>query len=191
MRLSHRLHQAYLTIALALGAGMSMAEMQALEDDFLSGVSGQSGITLDLETNTRVGEFAYFDDGTGIAFQGLRLGGSGGPDDTLKARILIDILADGRLSLDYTTDEIVGVETDGTLITEGHQARLEVEEIRFVNNPGDTIGVISPTSPSIGGLFLDFEIDDAWVELLKTLLVTVYVAYFGSRGFEKYQKIRK
>lgn len=38
---------------------------------------------------------------------------------------------------------------------------------------------------------ISFEIDEAWVELLKTLLVTVYVAYFGSRGFEKYQKIRK
>jgi hypothetical protein len=40
-------------------------------------------------------------------------------------------------------------------------------------------------------LDISFNIDDAWVELLKTLLVTVYVAYFGSRGFEKYQKIRK
>ena len=30
-----------------------------------------------------------------------------------------------------------------------------------------------------------FDVDIAWVELLKTLLVTVYVAYFGSRGAEK------
>ena len=34
-------------------------------------------------------------------------------------------------------------------------------------------------------------IDEAWIELLKTLLVTIYVAYFGSRGFEKYKKITK
>lgn len=34
-----------------------------------------------------------------------------------------------------------------------------------------------------------FEVDSAWVELLKTLLITVYVAYFGSRGVEKYKKI--
>ena len=34
-------------------------------------------------------------------------------------------------------------------------------------------------------------IDGAWIELLKTLLVTIYVAYFGSRGFEKYQAIKK
>ena len=30
-----------------------------------------------------------------------------------------------------------------------------------------------------------FDVDTAWVELLKTLLITVYVAYFGSRGAEK------
>ena len=30
-----------------------------------------------------------------------------------------------------------------------------------------------------------FNMKDVWIELLKTLLVTVYVAYFGSRGAEK------
>ena len=30
-----------------------------------------------------------------------------------------------------------------------------------------------------------FSVETAWVDLLKTLLVTVYVAYFGSRGAEK------
>ena len=34
-------------------------------------------------------------------------------------------------------------------------------------------------------------INGAWIELLKTLLVTIYVAYFGSRGFEKIQSIKK
>ena len=36
-----------------------------------------------------------------------------------------------------------------------------------------------------------FDVDTAWVDLLKTLLITVYVAYFGSRGAEKIQTIRK
>ncbi len=30
-----------------------------------------------------------------------------------------------------------------------------------------------------------FEMNAAWIDLLQTLLVTVYVAYFGSRGTEK------
>jgi hypothetical protein len=32
-------------------------------------------------------------------------------------------------------------------------------------------------------------INISWIDLLKTLLVTVYVAYFGSRGIEKVKKI--
>lgn len=139
-------------------AGSAVGEMQALEDDFLSGVSGQSGITLNLEDNTRVAEIAYFDDDSGIAFQGFRLGGAAGPDDTFKARILVDILEDGRLSLDYTTDSLV-VNNDATVSTVGNQARIEVEEIRFIDNPGDTLTAAIAGAPSIGGLFLDFEID--------------------------------
>ena len=36
-----------------------------------------------------------------------------------------------------------------------------------------------------------FSVSSGWVDLLQTLLVTVYVAYFGSRGAEKFQTIRK
>lgn len=37
----------------------------------------------------------------------------------------------------------------------------------------------------------NFKVDAIWVDLLKTLLVTTYLAYFGSRGIEKYKKISK
>jgi len=37
----------------------------------------------------------------------------------------------------------------------------------------------------------DFNVSEGWVSLLQTLLVTVYVAYFGSRGAEKFQSIKK
>jgi len=43
----------------------------------------------------------------------------------------------------------------------------------------------------IDSFHLQFEVDTAWIELLKTLLITVYVAYFGSRGAEKITKIKK
>ena len=43
----------------------------------------------------------------------------------------------------------------------------------------------------LDALDISFNIDEAWVELLKTLLVTIYVAYFGSRGFEKVTSIKK
>ena len=44
---------------------------------------------------------------------------------------------------------------------------------------------------SVDSFDLQFNVDEAWVSLLKTLLVTVYVAYFGSRGAEKITKINK
>ena len=34
---------------------------------------------------------------------------------------------------------------------------------------------------------ITFEVNTGWVDLLKSLLITVYVAYFGSRGVEKFK----
>ena len=36
---------------------------------------------------------------------------------------------------------------------------------------------------------LSFTVEQEWISLLKTLTATVYVAYFGSRGVEKYKRI--
>ena len=44
---------------------------------------------------------------------------------------------------------------------------------------------------TVDSFHLQFQVDEAWINLLKTLLVTVYVAYFGSRGAEKITKINK
>lgn len=38
-------------------------------------------------------------------------------------------------------------------------------------------------------LNLQFEVDESWIDLLKTLLITVYTAYFAGRSFEKYRKL--
>jgi hypothetical protein len=38
---------------------------------------------------------------------------------------------------------------------------------------------------------IEFSVSTGWVDLLKSLLITVYVAYFGSRGAEKFKQISK
>ena len=43
-------------------------------------------------------------------------------------------------------------------------------------------------SDSIGD---SFKVDPGWVDLLKSLLITVYCAYFGSRGYEKGKSMSK
>lgn len=37
---------------------------------------------------------------------------------------------------------------------------------------------------------IQFEIKESWISLYETILVTVIIAYFGSRGVEKYQSMR-
>ena len=41
----------------------------------------------------------------------------------------------------------------------------------------------------LDGFDIAFIIDTSWIDLLKSLLITVYVAYFGSRGAEKFKAI--
>ena len=41
----------------------------------------------------------------------------------------------------------------------------------------------------LDGFDIAFGIDSGWIDLLKSLLITVYVAYFGSRGVEKFKSI--
>jgi len=43
----------------------------------------------------------------------------------------------------------------------------------------------------LDSLNIDFGVSTEWIDLLKSLLITVYVAYFGSRGAEKFKAIGK
>ena len=37
---------------------------------------------------------------------------------------------------------------------------------------------------------VSIEVPSEWIELLKSLLLGIYIAYFGSRGIEKYRNIK-
>tara|TARA_R110001632_G_scaffold10379_1_gene38516 strand:- start:132 stop:575 length:444 start_codon:yes stop_codon:yes gene_type:complete len=43
----------------------------------------------------------------------------------------------------------------------------------------------------LDGFDINFGVNSGWIDLLKSLLITVYVAYFGSRGAEKFKNISK
>tara|TARA_R110000803_G_scaffold18357_2_gene49043 strand:- start:30 stop:479 length:450 start_codon:yes stop_codon:yes gene_type:complete len=43
----------------------------------------------------------------------------------------------------------------------------------------------------LDSLNIDFGVESQWIDLLKSLLITVYVAYFGSRGVEKFKSMGK
>ncbi len=58
------------------------------------------------------------------------------------------------------------------------------------------LSLIFLTVATVVLIYLDFAFEDIntpaeWIELLKSLLLGIYISYFGSRGLEKYRKISK
>ena len=59
------------------------------------------------------------------------------------------------------------------------------------------MSLIFLTISTVTLIYLDFyhgaelDVPNEWIELLKSLLLGVYIAYFGSRGMEKYKSISK
>lgn len=116
-----------------------------------------------------------------------------------------------------TPDEKQKVAIEMAKIVNEHEARMyeasvkaiEVEENnisqRWVADMGSDSWLSKNTRPivllsMVGFLFLmiifdslniNFDIKESYISLMETLLITIVVAYFGSRGIEKYQAIKR
>jgi hypothetical protein len=56
------------------------------------------------------------------------------------------------------------------------------------------LSLVFLTISTVALIYLDFydadiDVPTEWIDLLKSLLLGIYIAYFGSRGLEKYKKI--
>ncbi|MDC0663254.1 DUF6160 family protein [Marinobacter sp. SS21] len=91
-------------LASALGSPAS-AELQRLDDAVMGSISGQTGITLELELNANMNRLSYFDDGSGIHLENLRIGSVTQPGKGAFHKIEIDIDSQGHLNLDYLVDQ--------------------------------------------------------------------------------------
>jgi len=93
----------------AISAGAN-AELKALDDSAMGELTGQAGLTIDIETKYTIGEFAYKDAGS-ILFQGISMGGgalSGGAGSMLdNIRLSLDVAGSG--AVDSVTGEIDNV----------------------------------------------------------------------------------
>lgn len=56
-------------------ATAASAELKELNDEALSEVEGQAGVTIDIEFELSIGEIAWMDGGSVVA-QGIRIGGN-------------------------------------------------------------------------------------------------------------------
>lgn len=87
-----------LALATAVSAASTgvMAELQMLDDADMQVVTGQAGLTIDVETQWEIGEFAYHDAGY-LLIQGIRMGGNSLGNGTGTAGTMLDNL---RLEID-------------------------------------------------------------------------------------------
>jgi len=92
------LNKLVLVSAIAAISAGAQAELKALDDSAMGELTGQAGLTIDIETKYTIGEFAYKDGGS-ILFQGISLGGgalSGGFGSMLdNVRLNLDVAGSG------------------------------------------------------------------------------------------------
>lgn len=86
--------------------------------------------------------------------------------------------------------------------------RLDIEEMESVTRRWESdmnsdswlaknvrpLSLVFLTVSTVALIYLDFydadmDVPTEWIDLLKSLLLGIYIAYFGSRGLEKYKKI--
>lgn len=64
-----------LATAVAAAPFAAQAELQAMDDSMMGNVTGQAGVTIELETQVSIGQFTYTDEGT-FAVKDINLGGA-------------------------------------------------------------------------------------------------------------------
>jgi len=102
------LNKLVLVSAIAAISAGAQAELKALDDSAMGELTGQAGLTIDIETKWSIGEFAYRDGGS-VLFQDIQMGGSDHPlyggEMLDNIRLNLDV-ADGVESLHYGFSEI-------------------------------------------------------------------------------------
>ncbi|WP_097462458.1 DUF6160 family protein [Mangrovitalea sediminis] len=93
------------TIAASAMPLLAQAGLKRLDDSTLSGISGQSGLTLEMSMNVSAGSLGYFDDGNGIKLEGVKIGSASGKSAGAQEIASIDIGSDGSLDIAYTVND--------------------------------------------------------------------------------------
>jgi len=115
------------TIA-AISAG-AQAELKALDDSAMGELTGQKGLTIDLETKHTIGEFAYEDAGF-VVFQDLSLGNNTNATHNVNASGLLDNV---RITLDVAGSGAVEL-TNGqpdNLMNYGNSEVVDLAKIHY------------------------------------------------------------
>jgi hypothetical protein len=91
-----------LVVAIAAAPFAANAELQAMNDTAMGDVTGQAGVTIELETKVSIGQFKYTDEGS-FAVNDIVLGGAGVTADGLAAGYN-DLLDQLKIDIDVADD---------------------------------------------------------------------------------------
>lgn len=161
-----------LATAVTAASTGAIAEVQLLDEADMQVVTGQAGLTIDVETQWEIGEFAYRDAGY-LLIQGIRMGGNSLGNGTGTAGTMLDNL---RLEIDIAGD---GTNGDNELAY-GFSNMRDIAQM-YVNEAAgapldsrynDVAGGIDPTRGNAaiddkkvygdGDLVIHFDFTDGW-----------------------------
>jgi len=172
-----------LVAAIAAVSAGAQAELKALDDSTMSEMTGQKGLTIDLETKWTIGEFAYQDAGL-LVLKDLSMGGN--PNDAAgnsmldNIRMEIDIagsqaVTGGDASLKYGFSNVKNLaaihllngngDADLEAVAAGSLALAAIGDARFtgVSTDGTTGDAIdNEVIYGNGDLKIHFTFTDAW-----------------------------
>jgi hypothetical protein len=159
------LNKLVLASAIAAISAGAQAELKALDDSAMGELTGQAGLTIDIETEYTIGEFAYKDGGS-VLFQGISMGGStstsninGGAGGMLdNIRLNLDV-ADGTEELHYGFSEIT--ELAGLLRSDFDNVDTTIEAV--ANNTMSNVGrdnLNGKITPNDGDLVIHIDATD-------------------------------
>lgn len=158
-----------LASAIAAASAGVHADLEVLDDPEMQSVVGQAGLTIDIEAQWEIGEFAYQDAGF-LILQGLRMGGNSFGNGTGTAGSYLDNL---RLEIDIAGD---GTNGDNELHYGFSQMRDHMQHYVDAGNPDtafasaaagvdstrDNLAIDDKRIYGDGDLVIHFDFTDGW-----------------------------
>jgi len=84
-------------ILVGISLSSSCFALKALDDESLSGVQGQAGLTIEQSQLLNIGSLTYTDDGNDLSIEGLRFSSQDNVDEVASRTYVMDVSEDGTL----------------------------------------------------------------------------------------------
>lgn len=159
-----------LSLVVAIGAisNWANAEFIKLEDQDLQNVTGQAGLTIDVEARYEIGEFAYKDAGF-LLLQGIRMGGHDLHDPSSSQyfmdnlRLEVDVAGDGSTPGDNVLDYGFSKMRDyAQLYVDAGNIDTRFQDVANGYDSERDLAIDDKKTYQDGDLVIHFDITDPW-----------------------------